>query len=168
MSELEPILYFICSDDGDGLILELNDNYFLIIDGGSVQTPYYQNLRVAILKRRITAFKGIIITSVHKNHLDGVTKLFNEFFPLKSDSGKKFQNLDYVILTEEFRDMPIVEIIKRYEFEEIHRLDDIQIVNNTYIKCFFQEKGSPLIFQRIKKDEKKENLNIVSYMQNIP
>ncbi|CAG8816300.1 31283_t:CDS:2, partial [Racocetra persica] len=63
MSELEPILHFICSDDGDSLILELNDNYFLIIDGGSAQTPYYQNLRVAILKRRITAFKGIIITS---------------------------------------------------------------------------------------------------------
>ncbi|CAG8842922.1 5803_t:CDS:1, partial [Racocetra persica] len=84
------------------------------------------------------------------------------------DSGKEFQNLDYVILTEEFREMPIVEIIKQHEFEEIHGLNDIQIVNHTYIKCFFQEKGGPLIFKRIKKDEKKESLNIVSYMQNIP
>ncbi|CAG8492554.1 4284_t:CDS:2 [Cetraspora pellucida] len=169
MSELEPILHFICSGNGDCLILEFNDNTFWLIDGGSAQTPYYQYLRIAIFKRRITAFEGIIITNVNKNRIDGVTKLFNECFPLNSTSDKEFQDLKYIILTEEFRDLPIVKIIKQYEFEEINEINDIQIIKKkTFIKCFFHEKGSSLIFRRKKNDEKKEGFNIVSYMPNIP
>lgn len=156
MSDNVPILYSVYTGNDENntiLVLEIDADNIWLVDSGSSRSPCYQYFRAAILKRKISNIKGIIITNTHAGRLDGITKFLKEFFSQKISIDES-QKLDcLVILTKEFSNEPIIDILKDNEFEFVNDFDDkipIFEIQNINLKCFFHDKGRPLILKRKK------------------
>ncbi|CAG8808527.1 20909_t:CDS:2, partial [Racocetra persica] len=109
--------------------------------------------RTAILKRKISNINGIIITNTHNGRLDGITRFLKEFFSQHPNTDES-QKLDcLVILTQEFNNEPIINILKDNGFENINDFnyrDPIFENQNINMRCFFHNKGRPLVLKRKK------------------
>ncbi|CAG8688021.1 583_t:CDS:2, partial [Dentiscutata erythropus] len=148
-----PILHsiYMCNDeDGSILVLELDADNIWLVDSGSSRSPSYQYFRAAILKRKISNIKGIIITNRHAGRLDGIKRFLKKLFS-QNISTEESQKLDcLVILTKEFNNEPIIDILKDNEFEIINDLNDKESIfesKNITIKHFFHDKGIPLVLK---------------------
>ncbi|CAG8585932.1 3098_t:CDS:1, partial [Dentiscutata heterogama] len=149
-----PILHSIYTGNGEDssiLVLELDADNIWLVDSGFSRSPSYQYFRSAILKHKISNIKGIIITNTHAGRLNGITRFLKEFFS-QDISTEESQKLDcLIILTKEFINEPIIDILKDNEFEIIHDFDDKKPIfesQNINLKCFFHDKGRPLILKR--------------------
>lgn len=162
MSVINPVLYFIRTDnDGDCFILKLDETNNWQIDSGSSLFPSYQNFKSAVLKRKITNFKGIIITNPRQKHLDGMIRFLKECFSPEDAHTKEFPNLDFrVVLTEEFRNNQIIDILSDNGFEIENKEPKFEY-QNLFMECFFHENGKPLILRHRKSDEK--GVNAIDY-----
>ncbi|CAG8693242.1 14164_t:CDS:1, partial [Racocetra persica] len=178
MPENEPILHSIYTGNDKNssiLVLELDVNNIWLIDSGSSRSLCYQYLRAAILKRKISNIKGIIVTNTHHGRLDGVTRFLKEFFSQHSNTDES-QKLDcLVILTKEFNNEPIINILKDNGFDIINDFNDSDPIfenPNINMRCFFHDKGRPLVLKREKNIDQNPGFwqrgyeNAVRYVAN--
>ncbi|CAG8721431.1 4801_t:CDS:1, partial [Dentiscutata heterogama] len=166
MSVISPVLYFIRTEnDSDCFILKIDETCNWQIDSGSARFPSYQYFKAAVSKRKITNFKGFIITSPRKNYYDAITRFFKEFFSPKGIHAKDFPNLDFhVILTEGFRNKQIFNILRENGFE-FYNNDPKFKYQNKFMEFFFNENVKPLILKHNKSVE--QDANAIGYCDSV-
>ncbi|CAG8707959.1 18913_t:CDS:1, partial [Gigaspora rosea] len=165
MSDNTPTVDIIRTDEHNSFIIKFDETNYWLIDSGPARFPSYQYVKSAILKRKVTNFKGIIITNPRKKHLDGMVRFFKECFSSEGVHAKEFPNLDFhVVLTDEFRNNPIIDILRNNGFEFDHKESKFEYPNIT-MECFFYENGMPLILRHSK--DAKQDLNTVANRDNV-
>ncbi|CAG8472243.1 9846_t:CDS:2, partial [Dentiscutata heterogama] len=164
---IPPTLYVVRTDDESNcFILKLAENNYWLIDSAPARFRCYQYFKFAILKRKITNFKGITITNPRKEHLEGMTRFFKEYILSKSIHAKEFPNLDfYVVLTEKFRNEEIIDILKDIGFELDNNVPKKFEYSNITMEYFFHKNGKPLILRHKKSD--KHDMNAVGNNDNV-
>ncbi|CAG8684112.1 23364_t:CDS:1, partial [Gigaspora margarita] len=165
MSDYIPTVYIIRTEEHDCFILKLDETNYWLIDSGPARFPSYQYTKSAILKCKITNFKGIIITNPRKKHLDGMIRFFKECFPTEGVHAKEFPNLDFhVVLTNEFRNNPIIDILRDNGFEFDNKEPKFEY-QKIFMECFFHENAMPLILKHNK--DVKQDVNTVANRDNV-
>ncbi|CAG8526905.1 31142_t:CDS:10 [Gigaspora margarita] len=165
MSDNIPTVSIIRTEEHDCFILKIDETIYWLIDSGTARFPSYQYTKSAILKRKITNFKGIIITNPRKKHLDGMIRFFKECFSSEGVHANEFPNLDFhVIRTDEFRNTPIIEILRDNGFEFNNKESKFKYPNIT-MEPFFHENAMPLILKHSK--DVIQDVNTVSNRDNM-
>ncbi|KAF0445585.1 kinase-like protein [Gigaspora margarita] len=119
MHSIGPVLYSIrADDDGDCFILKLDETNNWQIDNGPVHSPSYQYFKSAILKRKITNFKGIIITNLSNG----------EFEDLKSIKLLNWNSTEKTVIER------ISSIFKNIPEQPINKISE------SYIKLLIKDK----------------------------
>ncbi|CAG8536995.1 5823_t:CDS:2, partial [Gigaspora rosea] len=114
----------------------------------------------------------IISSNARKKHLDGMVRFFKECFSPEGVYAKEFPNLDFhVVLTDEFRNNPIINILRDNGFEFDNKETKFEYPNIT-MECFFHENRMPLILKHRKQDANavanRDNVSIVRNNAKIP
>ncbi|CAG8800736.1 1821_t:CDS:2 [Gigaspora margarita] len=102
MSGNVPILYSIYTrnvEDSSRLVLELDANNIWLVVSGFSRSPCYQYFRAAILKRKISNIKGMIITNTHAGRFGAIIKFLKD-------------------------NEPIIDTLKDHEYELVNDFDD--------------------------------------------
>ncbi|CAG8819723.1 34381_t:CDS:1, partial [Racocetra persica] len=161
-----PILYFVRTDnDSDCFIIKIDEKNYCLIDSGPAHPSSYQIFKSAISKCKISNFKRIIITNPRKKHLGGITRFLKEYFSPKDIHAEKVPQLDLdVVLTEEFSNKQIIDILSHNGFEVDNKKSNF-VYRNIIMDCIFHKNGKPLIL-RHKKDA-EQDVNAVGNNDNV-
>ncbi|CAG8522999.1 22666_t:CDS:2 [Cetraspora pellucida] len=160
MTVNNTVLYFIRTGDGIAwYIIKIDDTNYLI-DGGPSTFPSYQYFKSVLSEHKLSHFKKIIITNPRKKHLGGIQRLLKEEY--LSPNGIHALNIDHVIMTEEFRNKKIIDILTNIGFGLDNKEPKV-VHPDTIMEFFFHKSGKQLILKH--KEQDVDSSSILTYVQ---